>query len=244
MPIPPGWELPDEIKARLGEKAGRQRSMVADDHLLLVLHKVPEAGQLEREGVYFWRSPSGDWRFSGGGPGLFVLRQHLEAYGAAVQELERHYDTASGASDYFRILEAVVPLHRAARNQHTALQTARESLPDVRELITLRDEAGDIERASELIATDAKNALDYSLAKQAEEQSRLSDELTRVAHRMNLLAALFLPLTAVTSVFGMNLPSGLEKASRSLFWSIIVFGVLLGAAFLGVIVGRRGTKTK
>ena len=244
MPIPPGWELPDEIKARLGEKAGRQRSMVADDHLLLVLHKVPEAGQLEREGVFFWRKPDGEWRFSGGGPGLFVLRQHLEAYSAAVQDLERQYDTAKGATDYFRILEAVVPLHRAARNQHGALQTARESLPDVHELITLRDEANDIDRSSELIETDARNGLDYSLAKKAEEQARLSEELTRVGHRMNLLAALFLPLTAITSIFGMNLPSGLEKASRSLFWSIIVFGILLGAAFLGAIVGRRGTKAK
>lgn len=228
MQLPPGWDLPEPIKARLGERAGRQRAMVAEGHLLLVLHKVPRAGESEREGVFFWREPDGTWKFSGGGSGLGRMQTHLEEYENAVEKLEAEYDQADDATEYFRIIEAAVPLHRAAKNLHGALQTARESLPDVRELIIFRDVAGDIERASELLQTDARNALDYKIARQAEEQARLGHEMNRAAHRLNLLASIFLPLTAIASILGTNLRSGLESDSPLVLWSIVALSIALG----------------
>ena len=43
-----------------------------------------------------------------------------------------------------------------------------------------------------------------------------------------MLVALFLPLTAFASVFGMNLPSGLESSSSALFWVVLFGGLTLG----------------
>ena len=246
MAMPPGWEVPQGIRDRLSDRAGRQRAMVVDDHLLLILHEVPEPGAAKREGIYFWRSPQGVWKSSvggagSGGAGREALQQLLNRYGAAVQVLEEQYDSASSATDYFHILERAVPLHRAARNLQAALQIARESLPEVRELIGLRDWAGDIERASELLSTDAHNALNYSIARQGEEQARLSHQLNEVGYRFNLMGAIFLPLMAVASVFGMNLPTGLEGSSPALFWAITACTVGFGLILLAVM-SRRGSR--
>ena len=54
--------------------------------------------------------------------------------------------------------------------------------------------------------------------------------LAQAGHRLNLLAALALPLMAVASVFGMNLPSGLEGGGTAAFWVIVGASLLLGAA--------------
>lgn len=210
--------------------------MLAEGHLLLVLHRLPDPNQdLKREGILFWRTPDGEWKVSDGRSGVGALRTHLETYIHAAEELEADYERAADAVSYFRILEAITPLHRAAVNCHAALQSAREGLPEARELITLRDIAGDVERATELLQADAKNALDYQVARQNEEQARAANESANAGHRLNLLAALFLPLTAVTSIFGMSLPNGLEGAPSWVYWSIVAFGLVLGFVVRGFL---------
>ena len=148
MPLPPGWELPEAIRVRLGDRSGKQRAMIEDGHLLLILHKLPRPGITTREGAFFWRDAHGDWKASSGGAGLGALKAHLDEYERAVDALDTQLDKAQDATDLFRVLEAAVPLHRAAKNQHAALQAARDALPDAREIISLRDTAVDIDRAS------------------------------------------------------------------------------------------------
>jgi hypothetical protein len=41
--LPPDWDVPAKIRARLGTTAGRQRLIQEDGHLLLVLHAPPGA---------------------------------------------------------------------------------------------------------------------------------------------------------------------------------------------------------
>lgn len=234
MNLPSTWQLPEAIRVRLGNKSGKQRAIVEDGHLLLVLHKLPRVGTTAREGAFFWCDAQGDWKASGSGAGLGALKTHLEEYERAVDALDTQLDQAQNATTFFRVLEAAAPLHRAAKNQYAALQSARDALPDLHEIISLRDAAADIERAAELLEIDARNALNYHIARQNEEQSRLTLEMTRAGHRLNFLAMLFLPLTAVTSVFGMNLQSGLENSSPALFWGVLLFGLLLGFGLRGL----------
>ena len=53
----------------------------------------------------------------------------------------------------------------------------------------------------------------------------------RLEHeRLNLLAALFFPLTALASVFGMNLAHGFDRNAPAVFWIIFVACVGLGFA--------------
>ena len=107
-----------------------------------------------------------------------------------------------GAQDYFLLLQALAPLHRTTRNLHLALQQARELAPDDRDLIAPRDQAADLERALDLLHGDARNGLDYTIAHQTEEQTRRTYDMAVAAYRLNLLAALFFPVSWVQAAQG------------------------------------------
>ncbi|MEL7035186.1 MAG: CorA family divalent cation transporter [Cyanobacteria bacterium J06592_8] len=229
MKLPPTWAVPDQIRHRFGQKsAGKQRAMVADGHLLLVLHKAPQLGSRQREAAFFWRRPDGRWEASQGGVGFQLLLKHIKAYSLAEEDLTQQYFQAKTSKDYFEILENIAPLQLATQNLHRTLQAAREAIPTDRDLIDLRDAAYETERTLDLLYQNTKNALEFAIAKQSEEQAKLNLESVRTAHRLNLLAAIFFPLTAISCVFGMNLPSGLETGSPALFWIVFFFGTFLG----------------
>lgn len=228
--------------------------MIDDGHLLVVLHRVPKPGSNVREGVLFWRAPAtapaendaiagqtppAEWRSTAAKDGLPSMRLHLDEYERAINELEKRYETANNARDLFEILEAIAPITRAAKNGGNALQNALDQRPEAVELLPLREQAGDFERAAELLQADAKNALDYQIARGNEESARLANEAAKSGQRLNIIAAITLPITALSGVFGMNLPSGLENAPPMLFWG--VFGV--GAAF-GVTLSLVLARTK
>jgi hypothetical protein len=238
MKLPSTWTLPEEIQDRLGIKPGRQRAMIADGHLLLILHKLPEADGADRTGVLFWRNPEGEWRASEGKGGLPVLKKHMSDYDEAAEVLEQKYDGADSALAYFDILKLAIPLHRAAKNMQLALQTAREGLPDAKEIIAFRDEAVEIALACELVEADSKIGLDYDTARQADAQARIARVQARASHRLNLLAALFLPITALASVLGMNLRHGLEDSGSWAFWMILTAGLVTGLCLVPLLTNH------
>lgn len=240
MKLPALWKLPKEIKERLGQKrSGKQRAMLADGHLLLILHKVPVHDKDEREGVFFWRKPLGFWESTRKGKGLVGLREHVEEYCLAEDKYSDEFEKADSAEEYFRILQEVAPLHHASVSLYTALQAAREGVPLDPDIIDLRDQVYDLQRTLELLYTDIKNALDYYIAKKAEEQAKIGMESVKAEGRLNVLVAIFLPLTAIASVFGMNLVSGLEGKANWIFWVVFSMGMALGFITRGW-VNRRG----
>ncbi|MEO0533670.1 MAG: CorA family divalent cation transporter [Cyanobacteria bacterium P01_A01_bin.123] len=240
MRLPADWRLPETIQNRFGQKgAGKQRAMLADGHLLLVLHRVPQTHDLNRDAVFFWRKPDGSWLHSGDKYGIQPLVRHLKQYGEAEENLVQAYDQSSSAEDYFRLLEAIAPLRLATQNLQSTLQTAREAVPSDRDIIDLRDWAYDIERTLSLLQDNAKNALDYKVAQRAEEQAQLSLASVEAGHRLNILAAIFFPLTAISCLFGMNVASGFENTSLGTFWAIA-----LGSVGLGLVVRRWVTRGK
>ena len=237
MQIPNDWKIPEALQIRLGANTtGRQRALVADDHLLLVLHEVPRHGQRERRGIYFWRAFDGAWRSSAESSGVPTLAEHVNDYSQAADELEAKYQTARMAKDYFAVLEEVAPILRSATNMYSALHSAREALPDVSALIGVRDTAGDVVRSLELLYADAKNALDYDIAKSSEEQAMLGEEAVRSGVRLNILAAIFLPLSTVTGMLGVNLTLGLESAPVWASWSLFGLGLVVGLIVRGWVM--------
>ncbi len=235
-------QLPDAIKVRMGQKrSGRQRAMAAGDHLLLILHKPPEPGRRARDPAYFWRKPEGSWE-SGRGGGLRKVEEHLEEYERAEASLSGEYEAATNAASYFQLLERAAPLWHSARGLHHALQSAREAVPLDRDIIDLRDRADEIERTLELLHADATNALRFHLAQQAEHHAVLQDRSIQIANRLNLLAAVFFPLMALSGLFSMNLASGLEDGSTASFWFVLVIGVVLGFALSSWVL--RGTQER
>ncbi|MBX9952688.1 MAG: hypothetical protein K2Y39_26170 [Candidatus Obscuribacterales bacterium] len=237
--VPEDWDIPAQFRARFGESAGRQRAMSANGHLLLVLHEPPGPNDRERVARLIWRSPDGNWKWTSDGTSTHLLKKHISSFVVCVEQLESQLQSASCASDYFDLLQAITPLHRTSRNLHATLQSARDMIAEDKEVIVARDAAGDLERAFELLHVDAKNGLDFTAAQKAELQSQRSYEMAMSAHRLNLLAALFFPVTAISSIFGMNFPSGLESIpGQWLFWGILGGGFMTGVLLTQLIAKK------
>jgi hypothetical protein len=231
MIIPPGWNLPEPIRARLGQKTfGRQRIIFAEDHLLLILHKPPGPDETTREGVLFWRAPDGNWKWSRGLHGGSALAAHVQSYADREVELSAAFEKATDTETLYKTLAEVTPIARSARNMHAALQAARDAVKSEKLLIDQRDRAYELERNFELLLDDIRNMIQYRGSKEAEEQSRLSREALRASHRLNVLAAIFLPLSVITSIFSMNLAGEFTPGVTACFAAIVMLSAGLGVA--------------
>ncbi len=228
--IPQDWEIPEAISTRFGRTGGRQRAMYADGHLIIVLHKVPEPDSLTRTAAFFWRKPDGTWvaNADAESSGLDALDEHLECYERTITGLEAAHEAACTSTEHFYVLERIGAIDRAARNLVAALQSAREQFGNDLTLINIRDRALEISRTAELARADSKNGLEYAIARQAEQQARITDRMATAAHRLNIVAAIFFPLTALGGLLGMNMHNGLEKLPIWSFWLVLCVGFLVG----------------
>jgi hypothetical protein len=237
--LPAAWKVPETIRARLGESVGRQRAMESQGHLLLVLHAPPQPDDDTRAGRFFWREPDGGWKSSTQGTGAAALKTHLAEFAARLDRLEEQLQRAGTARDYYELLQAIAPLHRTIRHQHATLQHARELLPTDRDLINLRDDSGELERTVELLHHDTDTGLEFTVARESEEQSRRAYEMSVSAHRLNVLAAIFFPIATLSAIFGMNLAHGLEQSPSPLaFWSVLAAGLLMGILLTAMVIRR------
>ena len=238
MKLPSNWMLPNSIEQRFGQRSsGKQRAMIAQEHLLLVLHRIPQPDKRTRQGVFFWRQPDGSWQSSNSvDNGLQALVKHLQSYSQAEEKYSEAYEDAQTSEDYFQILEGISPLRMATKNLHSTLQDAREGIPEDRNIIDMRDWAYEIDRSLDLLYENTKNALDFNLARRAEEQTKLSLASVRASNRLNILAAIFYPLTAISCVFGMNLTSGLESSHFVWFWLVTITAIGMGILVRGWVL--------
>lgn len=240
MIIPPNWTLPEAIRARLGQNTyGRQRAIVEDGHLLLVLHQPPGPDDLKREGVLFWRTPTGEWLASRGGSGPGALKRHLQGYVEREAKLAAEFETLTDIKGLFDQVEALTPLARAARNMHHAIQEARERVQGDPFIIEARDLAYELERNTELQLEDVRLRIQYRTAREEEKQAKAGQEALRASHRLNTLAALFFPLTALASVFGMDLLHPLRQDNPLHFWFVLATGIGLGLLVKSWVMARQ-----
>lgn len=228
--IPHNWEVPKVFRDRLGTHAGRQRTMHSDGHVLIILHDVPKAEDPERTARLFWRKPDGTWKSkNSGATNIAALRAHVEEFATAVDAMEARAAAAKRASDWFELLHDSAPLLRTARGMSAALQEARDLIKADLHVIAVRDTSQDVERAVELIHGHARSGLDYSIAKSAEDNAQNSKHVVASGHRLNLIAATFLPITALGSLFGMQLEHGFEHWEAPwVFWAVAGVAFLLG----------------
>ena len=237
--LPKMWEVPAGFRKRLGNRVGRQRVMLEDGHLLLVMHAPPAAGDTERLGRFFWRRPDGVWSSTERGAGFQSLLQHVEDYSARVSEIDEQEDLAASADDYFDVLNQLAPVQRAARNMYDVLSEARKLCSEDRELINVRDNAYELARRIDLLTGHTKTSMEYEVARRTEEQAKASHEMSRAAHRLNLLAAFFFPIATLSSLLGMNVPTGIENLGFP--WGLLfVLGVGgISGLFLTIFLGRQ-----
>jgi Mg2+ and Co2+ transporter CorA len=166
------------------------------------------------------------------------LSDFLSTYEKRLLELETAEGDASTAAAYHCVLEATAPVLRAIRGLHRALQQAREMVKADRDLINHRDRAAALERTAELLLQDAQFGLGYIAARQSEAQAESARRMAATAHRLNLMAALFLPLTAVASVLSMDVKSRVPDTQEN-FYLVVGGGIGLGL-IVALFLRRKG----
>jgi len=236
--LPTAWQIPSSIRNRLGREAGPQRAMLEDGHLLLILHEAPEPDAVERTPAFFWRKPNGEWQARRNAMPSGSLTDFLKSYEKRLLSAEAVESRAATAAEHHAVLEGVAPVLRATRGVHRALQEAREMVKEDPELINHRDRAAALERTAELLLQDAQFGLSYIAARQSEAQAESARRMAATGHRLNVLAALFLPLTAVASVLGMDVHSGIPDSQQN-FWLIVAGAVTLGL-LVALAIRRKG----
>lgn len=237
--LPDHYQVEPELLEQFSTRPGHQRCVEGRDELLLVVHEVPKPGIPERDALFFWRRHDGRWT-QPGGPGLSELHDLLERYATAIDKHEEVIDEADTAAEIFAILRHSGPLARSTRNLVHALEQALAADHDDREIRALRDRARELERAADLLHNDARVTLEFWRAERAEEHSRSSARLGRIMFRMNLLAGFFLPLMALSGLFGMNVD--IPRFMQPFFWGILAFAILTGAALLWLVGRQTGRK--
>lgn len=234
-PVPHVWQIPQTILDRFGSDTGAQRTMHEEGHLVIVLHRPPVEGGFERKGELFWRNPQGQWRTTAQGTGLDGIRDLLDSYRKYLEKDAEAVRMANRAKDYFRVVKRLTPVARAIANGSEALQAARTAERSAREIIPLRDEAHMLARTASIILEQAKLGLDFELAEQAELQAKQSVKLAESGQRLNLFVALFLPLTTISAIFGMNTITEIDWV---LFVLVLFLGALLGIGCRELLVDR------
>jgi Mg2+ and Co2+ transporter CorA len=236
--LPEHFDVERELLEQFSNRPGHQRCVEGRDELLLVVHEVPQPAIPEREALYFWKRRDGRWTQSGG-PGLSELSELLDRYAQAIDGHEGMIDEADTAAEIFGILRHSGPLARSSRNLVLALEQTLAADHDNRDIRACRDRARELERAADLLHADARVTLEFWQAERSEEHSRASARLGRIAFRMNLLAGFFMPLMALSSLFGMNV--SIPGFALPFFWGILLLGMCIGGVLLW-LVGRQTGK--
>ena len=236
--LPANFDVERELLEQFSNRPGHQRCVEGRDELLLVVHEVPQPAIPEREALYFWKRHDGRWTQSSG-PGLSELSGLLDRYAQAIDGHEEVIDDADTAAEIFTILRHSGPLARSSRNLVQALEQALVADHDDREIRSCRDRARELERAADLLHADARVTLEFWQAERSEEHSRASARLGRIAFRMNLLAGFFMPLMALSGLFGMNV--AIPGFAQPFFWGILLLGMSIGGVLLW-LVGRKTGK--
>jgi hypothetical protein len=241
LTIPHNWtDFPEELRLRLGTYVGRQRFMsTPENHCLIVAHYVPDADEVGRRGILFWRDPSGEWRASNGDPGKLALGMHLDRYQKRIEACDQLEAAAERADDYLPVLESLAPITRSARNLFQTLDEARKAIPLDRSLIDHRDRAYEISRTADLLYEDSKNSLEVAMVRKADEQAKASHRMAVASHRLNIFAALFFPFATLGAIFGTTLTDNWSW-SRSAAPFILYLGscLVIGVILTFFVVGR------
>jgi F0F1-type ATP synthase assembly protein I len=204
--------------------------MVSEEHLLIVAHQVPEHDEARRRGVLFWRDPTGDWKASNGEPGKAALGMHLDRFSQSIEKLEADELHAEQTHEFLPILDTLVPIMRTVKNLLAALEEARKAVPKDRALIDIRDRSYDLTRQAELLYEDVKNSMDVAMIRKADVQAKAAQQMAAATHRLNVLAAIFLPIATLGAALGTTLTDNWSWSQNPIgFVIFLIIGVALGA---------------
>lgn len=233
--LPKLWNLPPEVTSAFGGRVQEQRALFQSEHLVIVAHHAAGVGA-DGPPVY-WRSPDGVWKCTEGGNAIASLTTLVCRYEGVAHDLDQRLAAASVARDFFEVLTATRPLAHRARDLTKTLERASRLVPADVDLERIFMRARGVARHLELLVLRAEDGRNFDLAQLNEEQADISNQMVVSSQRLNFLIAMLLPMTALASIFGMNLATGVEAGSPSLFWLVVALSIVMGAV-LSFFIGR------
>ena len=87
-----------------------------------------------------------------------------------MQELTDAVANATDSADWFAVLRRGAPLQRSLCNASLAFERLAQELP-AKETVKFRDLSAEMIRSVEIIMTEARHGLDFTMAERAEEQA-------------------------------------------------------------------------
>lgn len=224
-------EPPPFVLRQIGTTSRRQRFFKFSEGWILVLHRLPGAGAgEERRSVY--RYAEGDGPVVHDPEGL-SLEEVLGEYRDRLESFEDRLEEALSLSELIEERRMLFPVGRALRNACRAIEDAEIGLLGRRLFLVSRELASELLRKLEILESDLAADIETLQSELAAAHARATEKLEAKNRYLNTLVALFLPLTALTSAFGMNFASGMSTENPWNFWLVILAGVLgsLGLAW-------------
>lgn len=228
LKLPAHYSIEPELRDQLSSRAGQQRCLEGHDEVLLIVHDVPPPAISSRTPLLFWKRHDGCWT-QPGGPGISELADLLSRYGEIIGTHQEVVTRAENAAEILAILRHAGPLSRSSRDLAQALDQTLASEPNDREIRGFRDRAKEIERAAELLHTDARMTLEFIRTEHGQSLARSAELILKTARQLLLVAAVFLPLIALGIFIGLS--GALPAFMQWVIWGVIAVS-LLAAAWL------------
>lgn len=165
------------------------------------------------------------------------MKEMVAAYAEHAQQIEKRLGTARVARDFFEVLVTLRPLEHRVRELGLVLQRASEREATDLEFQGLAMRAAATARHLALLVLRTEDGRDFDLAQLTEEQADISNQMVVSGQRLNFLVAMLLPMTALTSIFGMNLIEHQGGSAGVMAASVVLFALLLGG-LLSLFVAR------
>jgi hypothetical protein len=117
-------EVPPSLAHHVVRSVGRQRVIINDGAILIVLHRPPIDDYWKREGVFLLKTTTAAWLFKGERSARILL----DSYRTVACGFDEEFEDASTPSALLALLDRLVPIRRSARNVHSVLSEAGKHL--------------------------------------------------------------------------------------------------------------------
>lgn len=166
------------------------------------------------------------------------------------QFLAQNYSALAKSRKYFQTMQY---LFKSAMPKHGILPDKMQSAPATADppnlAKLLEDDMDALQERLDAIKEDLNEEIQVAIGTVQVHDAQIMREQTKVTVVLAVLAAVYLPMTLVTGIFGMNITEISSEATAPSAWSVVVAWVVtLGLTAIGIgtyiVVKRRRVQTK
>ena len=163
------------------------------------------------------------------------LMEEIDALEERVVEHEENDDTPRRLAEVRRRLVRLRRYLAPQRDALAALQRSAGKLMDDSDMLDLSESAEQCQRYVEEI----ESARERAIILQEELSTRADERVSRHSYMLSVAAGIFLPITFLTGLLGINVGGIPGGGDPNAFWVVVALCVGIAVGTLGVFFGRR-----